>query len=609
LALLATPAAAQDRVVELYFTPTGRAQIAVWIETAAGDFVETMALTTSVAYRGIGNRPGATLMNSGFRWPYGRRESVLPVWAHRRAAAPGAERFPRVIFQDRTSEGFASRTSNDASRDDYFCLSFNADTTRREALDAVSCASVFNSDKGRYLTEADVSRGYSEPWEEPDGSSFMRPLELGSLYPPRRDLTRCDMLGCADHEDVARFTTDARRVMPNIDAVTMATPAADAQVWLPFDVPSDWPAGEYVAFIELAVEGDYNDAFNDEVYPTPTGPAGTWDYWAENYGYAYRGQPSVVYSAPFSLAGPGTYTTISPDGYGPLDGATGEMNPMSAVITDDPGSAPGSGTDRLRIQNDGSRFRVHVIATNVCGGPEPPPECGAECSPSVPCAEGFLCGPDQSCVGFCDLEMPPGAISDLRVETHEDIKHSHEWVTLSFAAPETTRDIARYEVRVSSSPIIDERTFMEALQANAPTIDTIGLVVPTAAAPGETVEVDVGGLSPELRYWVGVRAVDVCNDPGEISVGEVSTTEIHFTTVSPCFVATAAFGTPLATEIGTLRRLRDRHLMTSRAGRAIVDAYYAVGPTAAAVIQDDERLRAAARTVLAPIVAVARWME
>ncbi|MBZ0116643.1 MAG: hypothetical protein K8H88_06605, partial [Sandaracinaceae bacterium] len=130
------PAAAQPRVLEVEMTPTRRAQIAVWIERD-GEYLRTLALTQSVAYRGLGNRPGASQMNSGFRWPYGRREGVLPVWAHRRASAPGAEPFRRVVFQDRISEGHASRSSNDFSRDDYFCLSFNRDTTGRDALDAV----------------------------------------------------------------------------------------------------------------------------------------------------------------------------------------------------------------------------------------------------------------------------------------------------------------------------------------------------------------------------------------------------------------------------------------------------------------------------------------
>ena len=102
------PVDRRSRILDLEIVPTARSQIAVWVERDDGTFLDTLALTQATATRGIGNRPGAMQMNSGFRWPYGRREGVLPVWAHRRAAAPGAALFPRVIFQDRSSEGFAS---------------------------------------------------------------------------------------------------------------------------------------------------------------------------------------------------------------------------------------------------------------------------------------------------------------------------------------------------------------------------------------------------------------------------------------------------------------------------------------------------------------------
>src|SRR4051794_31330684 len=133
-------ASSDGRAIVLTFTPTERAQIAIWIEAADGTFLNTVGLTQAVSVRGIGNRPGSSQMNSGYHWPYGRREGVLPVWAHRRAAAPGAGQFPRVIFQNR-SEGWASRLCEDSTLDAYFCLSFTAESTRREGLDAISCAS------------------------------------------------------------------------------------------------------------------------------------------------------------------------------------------------------------------------------------------------------------------------------------------------------------------------------------------------------------------------------------------------------------------------------------------------------------------------------------
>lgn len=259
LALLSlAPVASAQRVLDIEYTPTRRAQIAVWITAEDGTYLRTLSLTQAVALHGIGNRPGALQMNSGFKWPYGRREGALPVWAHARLMAPGAEPFRRVIFQDRLSEGHASRSASDFSRDDYFCLSFNAANSQRSALDAVTCASVFNSDKGRYITEEDVREGYREPAESPPGVQAPYLLDLDSLYPPRRDVRRCTTPGCYDHADVDLFNADARRVMPEIDAVTTATPPGEVPQHLMFTVPAEWTNGLYYVYVEVNVEGDYS---------------------------------------------------------------------------------------------------------------------------------------------------------------------------------------------------------------------------------------------------------------------------------------------------------------------------------------------------------------
>ena len=644
LAVLESASAQEsDRLLEFRFTPSRRAQIAIWIEDADGRFMETVALTSSVALRGVGNRPGALQMNSGFRWPYGRREGILPVWGHRRAEAPGAEPFPMVIFQDRSSEGFASRTSVDASPDSYFCLSFDQTTTTREALDAVTCASVFNSDKGRFVTDDDVRNRYGEPFVDVSGSESMRPLSQGSIYPPRRDV---DGLGQYDHPDVGRFVGEARRVMPEIDAVTMATPAGDVPRTIQYIAPSDWEDGEYLAWIEVNVEGDYNEVYNDETYPTPVSES--WDFWAETYGYPYRGQPSVLYAVPITI-GPiiDEYRTSEPLGYGSLHGDSSEVFAMDSSISDDPSNAPGSGADRLRRDDSGARFKVFVLATNICDEPEPPAICGETCLNDAECGAGFVCADDGTCMGLCDVDARPEAISDFSVQNHPNSKWSHVVGRIRFTVPESERQLRQYRVLSSkllaNSIVTEDAHALELTGAGKP-IQGDGLHIPVDSEcsagvaseklcapyranedgecpngidrdadgdcldPGDIIEVDTAFDAHDTEYELEIMAIDLCQAQSEpVSVG-IKTTPIDFTTVPPCFVATAAYGSPLADEIWALRRFRDRYLMTNPAGRAFVDAYYTLGPYAAELIVEHPWLRTTTRALLTPFVALARHL-
>ena len=68
----------------------------------------------------------------------------------------------------------------------------------------------------------------------------------------------------------------------------MATPPADGEQTVMFSVPSSWPDGDYVAYVEVNTEGDYNATFNTETHPTSCLPYGScsgasWDSWAVNY--------------------------------------------------------------------------------------------------------------------------------------------------------------------------------------------------------------------------------------------------------------------------------------------------------------------------------------
>jgi uncharacterized delta-60 repeat protein len=71
---------------------------------------------------------------------------------------------------------------------------------------------------------------------------------------------------------------------------------------------------------------------------------------------------------------------------------------------------------------------------------------------------------------------------------------------------------------------------------------------------------------------------------------------------TPCFIATAAYGSSSHPYVCILRDFRDKYLMPSRFGRNLVDIYYRYSPFLADLIKKHKVLKIAVRTHLFPLV-------
>ncbi len=188
----------------------------------------------------------------------------------------------------------------------------------------------------------------------------------------------------------------------------------------------------------------------------------------------------------------------------------------------------------------------------------------------------------------CTPASPTGSVSAAPAATS---------IALSFVAPAGAR---QYEIRYRSSTPLDDGNFSDGIPAEAP---------PNPGLPGAMQTVQLTGLKAQTLYYLGVRALNACGQPSAGQFASASTTPQKFVTLHGCFVATAAWGSPMEPSVALLRRFRDRALLPSGVGRLAVAAYYALSPPLAAAISSDERLRALARRVLAPAVLLARaWL-
>ncbi|HEV7557994.1 MAG TPA: fibronectin type III domain-containing protein [Kofleriaceae bacterium] len=515
LVLALAPTASADpsecHIVNTQFTPIPNLQIVAWVEDTAGHFVDTAYITQAVGTYGLGNRPGRMDFNSGgpthSTFPYGRRINTFPVWAHRHGLT-----FPEVDFQN-GDEDALSHDKKQSSIEPHYCgpLLFGD-----QNWDVATCASVAYTDKG------------------------VMSSTKTSLYPPRQDITR---VAPNDSESVEMYGA----VNP-FDAVSAATPPGNAPVVVSWVAPKGIALGSYVMWFEVAREFDYNDSYNALSYPSPDVPYG-------EFGEAYRGQPAVVYSVPFTI----DESTSSADGTGFLgysdpDGLDGNIRVPDPTIT--------TAGDRFQLVSDNGMYRLRVVHT------------------------------------VKDDAIPPDAPTGVAAQ---DITPAS--ATIAFTAPGDDGEIgtiAGYEIRYRAETPITADNFFDA--------GSNPVAAPAPGPPGSTQTVALDKLLPETNYSIGIRAHDQCHNTGPIVTLSFRTADRQSGYVDACFIATAAYGSKLASDVGMLRHFRDQALRASVLGELAIEAYYTFGPAVAGVIGESDLLRATTRSALAPVVSWVRTM-
>ncbi len=102
----------------------------------------------------------------------------------------------------------------------------------------------------------------------------------------------------------------------------------------------------------------------------------------------------------------------------------------------------------------------------------------------------------------------------------------------------------------------------------------------------------------------GANPVNLSNDPSDEALPAYSPV---YEQGGGCFIATAAYGSPMEPHVNVMRMFRDRFLLTNKVGKAFVHLYYDYSPIVAGFIVNHDILCVVVRWGLLPLVAVS-WL-
>ncbi len=216
------------------------------------------------------------------------------------------------------------------------------------------------------------------------------------------------------------------------------------------------------------------------------------------------------------------------------------------------------------------------------------------------------CATTESTKGhFCHFEVSAG---DEKVYL-DNLKYGDETFTSEVTGADYSQLVFFYEKNTTN----DDQATLLSVKNNSPE-------APVSINKSNTPPLEkfyLTGLSNNSRYCFVMANQDLTGNVSFFTNDDVFASQSATMCATPeevfgalsgkqCFIATAAYGGPLAQEVETFRQFRDRFLLSSSLGQRFVKFYYNWSPPLAEMISESPTFKVITQFLLLPLLIVAK---